>query len=59
MNFEKKLLKRYIFSYNYYKYILLDYGLGLELGHNSLTFIYKSIIIKINLGCILGRIFKA
>jgi len=24
---------QYIFSYNYHKYVLLDYGLGLGLGH--------------------------
>jgi len=24
---------KYIFSCNYYKYVLLDYGLGLRLGH--------------------------
>jgi hypothetical protein len=24
---------QYIFSCNYYKYVLLDYGLGLGLGH--------------------------
>jgi len=24
---------QYIFSFNYYKYVLLDCGLGLKLGH--------------------------
>jgi hypothetical protein len=27
------LLLQYIFSFNYYKYVLLDYGLSLRLGH--------------------------
>jgi hypothetical protein len=26
---------QYIFLCNYYKYVLLDYGLGLRLGHTN------------------------
>jgi hypothetical protein len=36
----------------YYKYILLDYGLGLKFGtYKLIDLFYKSIVIKINLRC--------
>jgi hypothetical protein len=42
--FKKKLIKtKHIFSYNCYKYILLDYDLGLEFGTYNLIIIFLQV----------------
>jgi hypothetical protein len=55
LNLKNLLKRKHIFSYNCYKYILLDYDSNLEFGKPY--FFYESIVNKINLHYILGGIY--